>query len=135
LCTYAFPASAQFLLQVAHAHLELHDAVGARAVLRQVQEILQRRPDMGTIPKQTEDLLAMADAMRSGSIGASSLTVAELRLLPYLTSHLSFREIGERMYLSRHTVKAQAMSVYRKFGVSSRSDAIAYAQEIGLLGA
>jgi LuxR family maltose regulon positive regulatory protein len=59
--------------------------------------------------------------------------VAELRLLPYLSTHLSFREIGERLHISRHTVKTQAISVYRKLGVSSRSEAIAKAHEIGLL--
>ena len=39
-------------------------------------------------------------------------------------THLSFREIGERLYVSRHTVKTQAISIYRKLGVSSRSETI-----------
>jgi LuxR family maltose regulon positive regulatory protein len=66
-------------------------------------------------------------------VGAWSLTTAELRLLPLLPTHLSFREIGERLYLSRHTVKTQAISIYRKLGVSSRSEAIERMSEIGLL--
>jgi LuxR family transcriptional regulator, maltose regulon positive regulatory protein len=45
-----------------------------------------------------------------------------------------FQEIGERLYISKHTVKTQATSIYRKLGVSSRSEAIARLQEIGLLG-
>ena len=40
-------------------------------------------------------------------------------MLPYLATHLSFREIGERLYISRHTVKSQVMAVYRKLSVSS----------------
>jgi LuxR family maltose regulon positive regulatory protein len=56
-----------------------------------------------------------------------------LRLLPHLTTHLSFREIGELLFVSRNTVKTQAISVYRKLGVSSRSDAIAQACELGLV--
>ena len=44
--------------------------------------------------------------MRAEAPGASTLTEAELRLLPYLATHLSFREIGERLYVSRHTVKS-----------------------------
>jgi hypothetical protein len=44
------------------------------------------------------------------------------------------REIGERLDLSRHTVKTQAMSIYRKLGVSSRSQAIQRLQEISLVG-
>jgi LuxR family maltose regulon positive regulatory protein len=66
---------------------------------------------------------------------ASSLTSAELRLLPLLATHLSFREIGDRLFVSRNTVKTQAISVYRKFGVSSRSDAIERAAELGLIDA
>jgi LuxR family maltose regulon positive regulatory protein len=55
-----------------------------------------------------------------------------LRLLPLLPTHLSFREIGERLYLSRNTVKTQVYSVYRKLGVSSRSDAVTRTHELGL---
>jgi LuxR family maltose regulon positive regulatory protein len=64
----------------------------------------------------------------------SALTAAELRLLPLLSTHLSFREIGERLFVSRNTIKTQAISVYRKLGVSSRSEAIARASELGLVG-
>jgi DNA-binding CsgD family transcriptional regulator len=65
--------------------------------------------------------------------GASSLTSAELRLLPLLATHLSFRQIGETLFISSNTVKTEAISIYRKLGVSSRGDAIASARELGLL--
>jgi LuxR family transcriptional regulator, maltose regulon positive regulatory protein len=64
----------------------------------------------------------------------STLTTAELRLLPLLPTHLTFQEIGERLYISKHTVKTQAISIYHKLGASSRSEAITRLQEIGLLG-
>ena len=51
------------------------------------------------------------------------------------SSHLSFREIGEQLFVSRNTVKTQAISVYRKLGVSSRSEAIARAADLGLVEA
>jgi len=35
--------------------------------------------------------------------------------------------------VSRNTVKTQAISVYRKLNVSSRSEAIARARELGLV--
>jgi LuxR family maltose regulon positive regulatory protein len=63
----------------------------------------------------------------------ASLTAAELRLLPLLTTRLSFREIGVRLHVSRHTVKTQAIAIYRKFGVSSRNEAIHRAAELGLV--
>jgi LuxR family maltose regulon positive regulatory protein len=65
--------------------------------------------------------------------GRSGLTTAELRLMPLLTTHLSFREIAEQLSVSRNTVKTQAISVYRKLNVSSRSEAIAYARGLGLV--
>ena len=68
-----------------------------------------------------------------GDFTGSGLTAAELRLLPLLATHLSFREIGERLFVSRNTIKTQAISVYRKLGVSSRSDAISRADELGLV--
>jgi LuxR family maltose regulon positive regulatory protein len=62
-----------------------------------------------------------------------SLTAAELRLLPYLATHLTYPEIGQRLFISRHTVKAEATSLFRKLSASSRSEAINRAVEIGLL--
>lgn len=95
--------------------------------------ILAERPDLGLLPKQQDELVAQLDTMTSSSIGASALTTAELRLLPFLVTHLSFPEIGERLYISRHTVKTQAMSIHRKLGASSRSEAVRFAAEAGLL--
>ena len=65
--------------------------------------------------------------------GASALTTAERRILPLLGTHLSFREIAAELFVSRHTVRSQAMSVYRKLGASSRSQAVARSRELGLL--
>ena len=55
---------------------------------------------------QVDELRASLKTMRADAPGASTLTEAELRLLPYLATHLSFPEIGERLYVSRHTVKS-----------------------------
>ena len=71
--------------------------------------------------------------MPAGTTAVSTLSNAELRLLPFLVTHLSFPQIGERLYISRHTVKTQAISIYRKLGVSSRSEAVRVAREMHLL--
>jgi LuxR family transcriptional regulator, maltose regulon positive regulatory protein len=132
--TYAMPTLAvQALLELGRAYLAVADAAGARVVLREAGAILRLRPDLGTLPGEAEELRSTLDAIPVGSVGASSLTTAELRLVPLLSTHLSFREIGERLHVSRHTVKTQAISVYRKLGVSSRSEAIDRVQAIGLL--
>jgi LuxR family maltose regulon positive regulatory protein len=41
--------------------------------------------------------------------------------------------MGRRLYVSQHTVKTQAMSIYRKLGVSSRGQAVQRVQDIDLL--
>jgi LuxR family transcriptional regulator, maltose regulon positive regulatory protein len=41
--------------------------------------------------------------------------------------------MGQRLYVSQHTVKTQAMSIYRKLGATSRGQAVQRVQEIGLL--
>jgi LuxR family transcriptional regulator, maltose regulon positive regulatory protein len=122
----------QTLLQLAHVALALDDPAGARAVLSQARQVLQRRPDLGALPGHVEKLRAELAAIRGGTAGASSLTTAELRLLPLLATHLTFREIGQRLYISPHTVKSQAMSVYRKLGAASRGQAIERARQLGL---
>jgi LuxR family maltose regulon positive regulatory protein len=126
--------SVQTLTEMARTYLALDDVAGARAVLRQADEVLQQRPNLGVLPRQVADLKAALDGLGQGTAGASSLTAAELRLLPLLSTHLSLLEIGERLYLSRNTVKTQAISIYRKLGVSSRSEAMQRARELGLLG-
>ena len=75
----------------------------------------------------------MSKERGSNAPGASSLTAAELRLLPLLPTHLSFPEIAEELFLSRNTIKSQANSIYRKLGASTRSQAVARARELGLL--
>jgi LuxR family transcriptional regulator, maltose regulon positive regulatory protein len=134
LLTYGLSFFAvQTLLELGRACLALDDAAGARTALRQARDVLRQRPDLGDLPAQARELEAALETAGGARAGASSLTTAELRLLPLLTTHLSFREIGERLYVSRHTVKTQAISVYRKLGVSSRSQVVDHAREIGLL--
>ena len=101
--------------------------------MREVDEILKHRPDLGTLVGEAQALRARLSAERAPSApGASSLTSAELRVLPMLATHLSFPEIGAEMFLSPHTVKSQAMSIYRKLGASSRHQAVTRSRELGL---
>ncbi len=133
LLTYALPVvSVQALLELARTYIALGDPTGARTVLAQVGTIVQQRPDLGTLPAEADLLRAQVGQIADTSVGVSSLTAAELRLLPLLSTHLSFPEIGERLYVSRHTVKSQALSLYRKLGVSSRGEAVHRMSELGL---
>jgi LuxR family transcriptional regulator, maltose regulon positive regulatory protein len=133
--TYAVPHLAvQARIELARVHLALTDMAGTRTLIREVNEILNRRPDLGTLTGEAQALRAQLSAKRGPSAsGASSLTGAELRLLPLLTTHMSFPEIAAALFLSTSTVKSQAMSLYRKLGATSRSQAVARSRELALL--
>ena len=131
--THAVPFYAvQTRMELIRAQIALMDVRGARDVLREVNDLLRQRPDLAMFREQADQLGARLDTIRM-DVGASPLTAAELRLLPHLATHYSFREIGEGLHLSQHTVKTQAIAIYRKFGVSSRSHTIQRAQDLGLL--
>ena len=133
LLTYALPVvSVQALLEMTRSYITLGDSGGAAAVLAQARGILRQRPDLGFLPAVAEQLRANLATTSARAVGASSLTAAELRLMPLLSTHLSYQEIGERLYVSKNTVKTQAYSAYRKLGVSTRSDAVIRARELGL---
>jgi LuxR family transcriptional regulator, maltose regulon positive regulatory protein len=133
--TYTLPHLAvQTRIELARCYLALFDAAAARTLLREIDEILLRRPGLGAFVGQAENLRAdLSQAQGSSALGASALTAAELRLLPMLATHLSLPEIGAQMFLSRHTVKSEAISIYRKLGISSRSQAVARSRALGLL--
>ena len=133
--TYAIPYLAvQVRIELARCHLALPDTAAARTMLHEADEILRRRPGLGVFVQQAKELRAeLARAKGNSAPGASALTAAELRLLPMLCTHLSLPEIAEEMFLSRNTIRSQAYSIYRKLGVSSRSQAVATAGKLGLL--
>ena len=134
--THALPYYAvQARLELIRADLALSDVAGARTVMREVDDLLRWRPDLGTLREQATQLHSQLDHIGADAIAMSSLTIAERRLLPLLPTHHSFREIGQHLHISQHTVKTQAMSIYRKLGVSSRGEAIQCARTLGLLAA
>jgi LuxR family maltose regulon positive regulatory protein len=135
LLTYALPVvSVQALLELARTYLAMIDPAGVRAVLDQVRGILRQRPDLGTLVVETRVLDERVSQITAATpVGASSLTTAELRVVPLLPTRMTFAEIGERLFISRHTVKTQAISVYRKLGVSSRKEAVDRMVELGLV--
>lgn len=134
LLTHVLPiVSVQALIELAHAYLELVDPGGAQAAMDQASAILLRRPDLGTLVDECAALRSrLGQLASSNAAGVSSLTAAELRLLPLLSTHLSFPQIADQLYVSRYTVKSQIASIYRKLGVSSRRDAVARMLELGL---
>jgi LuxR family maltose regulon positive regulatory protein len=132
--TEALPwLAVQVRLELAQVHAELSDHEAAAAMLAGAEPILAATGGLGVLQDRADRLRQeLADATRSRE-APGQLTPAEARLLPLLTTYLSFREIAETLDVSRNTVKTQAICVYRKLGVSSRSAAIDRASELGLV--
>jgi LuxR family maltose regulon positive regulatory protein len=121
-------------LELTRAHLALADAAAARTVLTETERVLELRPHLGSLVDDARELRELVAATSApGGAWAMSLTGAELRLLPYLATYLTFPEIASRLFISRNTVKTEAVSIYRKLTASSRSEAVERAVEVGLL--
>ena len=121
-------------LELTRAHLALGEAAAARTILSETERGARAPARHGLLVEDARELRERL-AATSGPAGAwaMSLTGAELRLLPYLATHLTIPEIATRLFISRNTVKTEAVSIYRKLSASSRSEAIERAVEVGLL--
>ena len=63
------------------------------------------------------------------------LTAREREILTAVARGLSNKAIGEEFWVTEQTVKFHLSNVYRKLGVPSRTAAVRYAHEHGLVGA
>jgi LuxR family maltose regulon positive regulatory protein len=100
-----------------------------------VERLLRSTP-LATIHPQlaaTLDDVAPADRVDGPACARVQLTSRERSLVDLLPTHLTYAEMGERLYLSVNTVKAYLKSVYRKLGVSTRAEAVEASRQAGLL--
>jgi LuxR family maltose regulon positive regulatory protein len=127
---------AETRIMLARAAIGLADTVRARTLLAEASKLGRRTSGAVIFQGCFEQAWAQIDTLaESALLGPSSLTIAELRILRFLPSHRSFREIAERLDVSVNTVKTQAHAIYRKLDAASRSEAVAQATRAGLLGA
>ena len=135
LLTYASPHLAvQARIELIRVHLALADLAGARTLMGEIDEVLRRRPGLGTLVGEVKALRARLSTEHGPSVpGASALTAAELRLLPMVATHLSVPDIAAELVLSPHTIKSQMRSIYRKLDSSTRTQTVTRARELGLL--
>jgi LuxR family maltose regulon positive regulatory protein len=76
----------------------------------------------------------VADAGHTrASLLVDPLTERELEVLRYLNSHLSSVDIANKLYVSTNTVRTHIQHIYQKLNVHSRVDAVARADELGLI--
>jgi LuxR family maltose regulon positive regulatory protein len=129
------------LVQRAHALLLLGsvrqghgDLPGARALVEQAREVVERLADPGSLPALLEQANRnLGLASRRQVEGATALTKRERAVLRLLPTRLSNREIGRELYVSVNTVRSQVQAIYRKLEVTSRAEAVAQARHLRLL--
>jgi DNA-binding CsgD family transcriptional regulator len=88
---------------------------------------------LGAMARDTfADRRAMLD-YTADARGLEALTHGETRVLNYLPTNLSAREIAGELYLSVNTVKTHQRHLYAKLGACSRTQAVDKARALGLL--
>ncbi len=127
-------ARAHSLLLLADADLVREDDEGADALARVAGDLLVDDESAAGLRHHLERVRKeVGNANRHHGLGPSSISPAEQRVLGMLPTNLSMAEIADSLYVSRNTVKSQAIAVYRKLGVSARSPAVDRARELGLI--
>lgn len=121
-------------LLLAHTYLLLGDPASARETLPAARRDLARLSEAPLVRRWFEEVSDTASTQRQIATGPP-LTAAEIRVLQFLPTHLSFREIADRLHVSRNTVKTQVMSSYRKLGATSRTEAVESAMALSIIGA
>jgi DNA-binding CsgD family transcriptional regulator len=73
------------------------------------------------------------EAKWDAAVDDVDLTAREKSLLPLLGTHLSYAEMGEQLFLSVNTVKANLQRLYRKLDAHTRREAVESARRRGML--
>ena len=95
----------------------------ARDVLKDGRQACARMDDAeGLIERleQQQSLLLRGDPV------LAVLSPAERKVLGQLRTYRTLKEIGERLFISRTTVKTHVASIYSKLGVTGRAEAVAF---------
>ena len=98
--------------------------LGAVALLAQV-EAVSRRTRLGVEAPAPK-------ALAAATIDHLGLTPREAEVLALVAAGQTNRQIGERLYVSEKTASVHVSNILRKLGVSSRVDAAAVAQRLGV---
>jgi LuxR family transcriptional regulator, maltose regulon positive regulatory protein len=122
---------AETWIALARAAVRLDDAPAATRMLAEGARALKLTPDAIVLETWIAETALSIETVSAS--GVHDLTPAEMRVLQYLPTHLSFPQIAGQVFVSPNTVKTQAQGVYRKLGVSSRREAVEQARAAGLL--
>ena len=110
-------------------------------LLHPVRGLLERHPRHRTVHPSliTEILSLVAGASRAAPspeqppAPSEPLSESETRVLRYLPTNLSAREIADELSLSWYTVKTHMRHLYAKLGTHTRGETVERARALGLL--
>jgi len=128
-------AAIEAQLVLSRALVLLSDHHAARKLLGDAAARVARLPEAGTLAKTAAEAEGVVAVAFAASPLPDPLSPAEMRVLRYLPTYMTFEEISRKLIVSRTTVKTQAIAVYRKLGVKSRAEAVRKAEQQGLLSA
>ncbi len=110
---------------------------GARGYVVKTVEPVDLAKVLRTALSSTSFTVWGADAAQASDrpSGATVLSERENAVLDAVARGLSNREIGRQLWISEQTVKFHLRNVYRKLGISSRTEAARYAYRTGRVAA
>jgi DNA-binding CsgD family transcriptional regulator len=114
--------------------------VAGMASLMRERVVRRRRPEgmPASVPRRNAGRAAtvvMSEVgLPLGDVPVESLTEREVEVLELVAAGMSNDEIAGALFLSVNTVKTHLKNVYGKLGVASRTQAVARAQELGIIG-
>jgi LuxR family transcriptional regulator, maltose regulon positive regulatory protein len=119
--------------QTAAAEQEARRAIELLLALKAELEIARARTILESCARDSAKApVAAAAGARADSAG---LTNRELEVLRLVAGGLSNQAIGEKLFVSEHTVHRHIANIFAKLSVSSRAAAVAQAASRGLLSA
>jgi LuxR family maltose regulon positive regulatory protein len=127
---------ARLLIRLADVRRRRGRLDDADDTLRRAREELAELGDSGAVPLFADQVASEIEQARRQAGNGAILEMpsdAELAVLRLLATDLSARGIGAQLFLSPNTVRSHVRSIYRKLGVSSREDAVARADTMGLV--
>ncbi|MDR9754122.1 LuxR C-terminal-related transcriptional regulator [Pseudomonas sp. SZMC_28357] len=109
-------------------------------LLRQHPQWLREQLDALTKTAVSQDLAkhlpaaSTAPTLAEPAGNAEHLSTRELAVLRLIAQGCSNQEISEQLFISLHTVKTHASHINSKLGVERRTQAVARAKQLGVLG-
>lgn len=135
LARYRRPTEAAYAILTLAGVLRKVDNERARELVAEARSLLEECEDPGQLLLATweRDSRSLRRRSYGGAGFVEELTERELDHLRLLPTELSRREIADRLMVSYNTVKSNSRAIFRKLGVNSRIEAVAFAREVGLI--